>query len=261
MQQFDRLVEIVRRLRSEQGCPWDRQQTHESLQQYFVEEVYEALEAIETGDWKQLCAELGDVLLHVVMHAQLACEDGEFDISDVLGAINDKLVYRHPHVFGEASVSGAEEVLRRWEQLKRSKGEGARRQSVLDGVPKRLPALQRANRLQEKAARVGFDWEDSSGAWAKIIEELEELQEAVDSENQERISEEIGDVLIAVVNVARLLQVSAERALRAANDRFQGRFRAVEQRATAQGRSVEEMTLAEMDELWEQVKSSEGDAG
>jgi len=260
MEQFDRLVQIVARLRSDEGCPWDRQQTHQSLQQYFVEEVYEALEAIDAGDARQLCDELGDVLLHVVMHAQIASEDDEFDISDVLRGINDKLVYRHPHVFGDVSVAGAEEVLCRWERLKQAKDEGAGRQSVLDGVPQALPALQRARRLQEKAARMGFDWEDITGPRAKIFEELQELQDAVESENRERISQEIGDVLIAVVNLARLLGVSAEEVLRAANNRFEARFRALEQRAAEQGRSLEEMTLAEMDELWEQVKSSEADA-
>ena len=260
MEQFDRFIQIVAGLRSQDGCPWDRQQTHHSLKQYFVEEVYEVLEAIDAGDPERICGELGDVLLHVALHAQIAAEDEEFDIEDVLRRINEKLVYRHPHVFGDVSVSDADEVLCQWERLKRAEADAADRQSVLDGVPRTLPALQRAKRLQEKASRVGFDWEDIAGPWAKLLEEIAELQQAADSEQRGRIGDELGDVLIAVVNLARLLGISAEEALRMANNRFEARFRAIEQQAAQQGRDLADMTLAEMDELWEQAKAAEADA-
>ena len=261
MDEFDRLVQIVARLRSDEGCPWDRQQTHRTLKQYFVEEVYEAIEAIDDGESAQLCGELGDVLLQVALHAQIASETGEFDIHDVLDRINEKLVYRHPHVFGDVSVSSADEVLRRWEQLKQAERDEHPGQSVLDGVPRTLPALQRAKRLQEKAARMGFDWDDVSGPWAKVLEEIEELRETMDGEDRERMVEELGEVLVAVVNVGRQLGISGEEALRMANNRFEARFRAVEQLAAEKGMELAEMSLAQMDELWEQVKNSEADAG
>ena len=260
MEQFDRLIQIIARLRSEDGCPWDRQQTHHSLKQCFVEEVYEVLEAIDTGEPEGICEELGDVLLQVVLHAQIAAEDEQFDIEDVLRRINEKLTYRHPHVFGDVSVSDAEEVLCRWEQLKRAETGATDRQSVLDGIPKTLPALQRAKRLQERASRVGFDWEDISGPWAKLFEEIQELQQAADTQDRSSIVHELGDLLIAVVNVARRLGVSAEEALRTANNRFAARFRVVEEQAAKQGRELAQMTLAEMDELWEQAKAAEADA-
>ena len=256
MEEFDRLVEIMRRLRGPDGCPWDRQQTHQSLQRYFIEEVYEALEAIDDQDWHRLCCELGDVMLQVVFHAQLAAESGRFDIRDVLRCINEKLVRRHPHVFGNVSVDSADQVLVNWEHIKASE-EGAKRQSVLDGVPRGLPALQEAEKVQKRAAQVGFDWPDISGVWDKVREEMEELAQEARAGDAERVEAEMGDLLFAIVNLARFLGVDPEGALRRATRRFAERFREVEKAAKEAGRRLEDMTLEEMDELWEAVKGGE----
>ncbi len=260
MKEFDHLVEIVAKLRSPQGCPWDREQDHDSLKQYFVEEVYEALEAIDAQEDSKLCAELGDVLLQILLHAQIAAEQGTFDIQDVLQRISDKLVYRHPHVFGDIAVADSDEVLRNWEQLKRHEAEAAPRESVVDGIPESLPALQRSQKLQENAARVGFDWEDISGPWAKLHEEVQELEQAAKSGDRRAITHELGDLLIAVVNLARFLDVAAEDALRQGNARFERRFREVEQKAAARGEKLSDMTLGKLDELWEEVKATESNA-
>ena len=260
MKEFDELVQIMARLRGPGGCPWDRQQNHDTLKKYFVEEVYEALEAIDDRDWDKLCGELGDVLLQVVFHARLAEERGIFDIREVLRRINEKLRRRHPHVFGNVKVKDAEEVLDNWEHIKRREGENRQRSSVLDGVPKGLPALQRAQDIQRKAAKVGFDWPDASGPWAKIGEELEELRKAAQSDQEQAVADELGDLLFAIVNLARFLHVDAEDALRRAVRKFEQRFRAIEKQACEQGRSLEEMNLREMDELWEAVKGNRGQA-
>ena len=260
MEQFDRLVQIVAHLRGPEGCPWDREQTHSTLKQYFLEEVYEALEAIDAEAPSKLCAELGDVLLQVMLHAQIASEEGQFDIEDVLKRINEKLVYRHPHVFGQLSVSGSQEVRENWERLKRSEAETGPRESVLDGVPRSLPALQRSRQLQKRAAKLGFDWDDAAGPWAKVFEELEELQQAVEMASNQAITWAVGDLLIAVVNLARHLGVNAEDALRQASNRFEERFRAVEQSAAARGQRLADMSLKEMDELWEEAKAADPNA-
>jgi len=254
MEEFDELVAIMRRLRAEGGCPWDRQQTHETLKRYFVEEVYEALEAIDEEDWDKLCGELGDVMLQVVFHAQLADEEGLFDIREVLARINAKLRRRHPHVFGDVQVRDADEVLDNWEHIKRSEHEHQDRRSILDGVPKALPALRRAEELQRRAAKVGFEWPDLEGAWQKIPEELQELEEARASGDEQAVADELGDLLFAIVNVARFLRVDPEEALRAATARFEQRFRGIEDHARQAGRSLEEMTLEEMDKIWEAQK-------
>ena len=256
MEEFDRLVEIMRRLRGPGGCPWDRQQTHESLQRYFIEEVYEALEAIDDRDWERLRCELGDVMLQVVFHAQLAEEAGRFNIRDVLQCINEKLIRRHPHVFGNVKVDNADQVLVNWEHIKVTQ-EGERRESVLDGIPRGLPALQEAEKVQKRAARVGFDWPDVSGVWDKVQEEIDELKREADGGDAERIEAELGDLLFAIVNLARFLGVDPERALRRATRRFGERFREVERAARESGRKLEEMTLEEMDELWEAAKGGE----
>jgi len=255
MDEFDTLVGIMARLRGEGGCPWDRQQTPESLKSYLLEEAYEVLEAVDSADADRLCGELGDLMLIIVFYAQLATEAGQFDIKAVLRHINEKLRYRHPHVFGNAQVSGAEEVLVNWERLKRREPDAKGRGSVVDGVAKTLPALLRATETQKRAARVGFDWGEASGAREKISEELRELDEAVARHEGDGIAEELGDLLFAVVNYARLLNVSSEDALQQATNRFAQRFRAMEQEAAKRGRALDEMTLAEMDELWEQVKA------
>lgn len=258
MDEFDRLVEIMARLRGPDGCPWDAQQTHESLRPYLLEEAYEVLETIDEGDLRRLAGELGDLLLQVVFHAQLAADAGLFDIQDVCRKISDKLQYRHPHVFGEVTVSGADEVLTNWERLKRAEDEHQERESALDGVPAHLPALQQADELQKKAAKVGFDWQDYLGPLAKIEEELKEAQAA---ENPAEAAHEIGDLLFAVCNYARFLKIDPESALRQANRRFSRRFRSVEAQAKAQGRKLAQMTLPEMDVLWEHAKAEErGDA-
>lgn len=249
---FDELVRVMARLRAPDGCPWDREQTHRSLRPYLLEEAYEALEAIDAEDWARLCDELGDVLLQVVFHAQLAAERGDFDIADVVTGIVTKLKRRHPHVFGDTKVSDSDEVLDRWEKLKRQEVGYQERSSALDGIPAALPALQRAHKLQKRAARAGFDWEDVSGPRAKIDEELREVDEATD----EQIEDEIGDLLFAIVNYARFRGVEPEGALRRANERFARRFRAIEQAAGSPQR-LREMNLEQMDELWEQAKAKE----
>ena len=254
MNEFDRLVKVVATLRSPEGCPWDREQDHASLRHYLLEEVYEVLEAADTGTDENLCGELGDVLLMIVMYAQIAGEQDGFSISDVIARITDKLIHRHPHVFGDAEVADSDEVVANWEQLKQHEADTGPRQSVLDGIPKSLPALQQAQELQKKAARVGFDWESIEGPWRKLFEEIEELQEAADSGVDEAVAHELGDLLIAAVNLARFLDVYAEDALRVGNRRFKQRFRQVEQQAAAQGRKLSEMSLEELDELWEQAK-------
>jgi len=258
MREFDRLVEIMAKLRAPGGCPWDAQQTHESLRPYLLEEAYEVLEAVDDADLGRLCGELGDLLLQVVFHAQLASERGDFDIADVCRKISDKLEYRHPHVFGTVEVSGADEVLTNWERLKRQEEEHQERESALDGVPRDLPALQQADKLQKRAAKVGFDWQTIQGPLHKIEEELREVQAAEDPTES---AHEIGDLLFAVCNVARFLKVDPEGALRQANRRFDTRFRSVERQAAAQGRKLADMTLEEMDVLWEQAKAEERGEG
>ena len=260
MKEFDRLVQIVAQLRGPEGCPWDREQDHASLKQYFLEEVYEVLEAIDGGEHSKLCAELGDVLLQILLHARIAAEAGRFDIRDVLRRISEKLIYRHPRVFGDVEVADSGEVVRNWEQLKQHEVETKQRESLLDGIPRSLPALQRAQALHKEVAKVGFDWDDVSGPWAKLREELEELEQVMDANDEEAAARELGDVLIAVANLARFLGVWAEDALRQGNDRFEERFRQVERRAAAAGRELSEMTLAEMDRLWEEVKADEHNA-
>jgi tetrapyrrole methylase family protein/MazG family protein len=254
MRQFDRLVEIMAGLRAPGGCPWDAQQTHESLRPYLLEEAYEVLEAIDDADLARLSGELGDLLLQVVFHAQLAAERGDFDMADVCRKICDKLEHRHPHVFGDVIVTGPEDVVVNWDRLKRQEEEHQERESALDGVPRELPALQQADKLQKRAAKVGFDWQDHLGPLHKIEEELAEVQGA---EDPAQAAHEIGDLLFAVCNYARFLKVEPESALREASRRFSTRFRSVEKQAEALGRKLADMTLAEMDVLWERAKAEE----
>jgi tetrapyrrole methylase family protein/MazG family protein len=256
MREFCELVETMRRLRGPGGCPWDQEQSHETLKPYLLEESYEALEAVDSGDPAKLCAELGDVLLQVVFHAQIAEENDRFDIAAVCKRINDKLIYRHPHVFSDVQVSGSDQVVDNWEQLKRREKEAATRDSALDGIPVALPALMHATDVQKKAARVGFDWADIDGPLEKIDEELGELQQARAGGDREQVIHELGDLLFAVVNVARFLKIDAEDALRMACRRFDARFRQMEEQAAARGTSLREMTLEQMDGLWEDAKES-----
>ncbi len=256
---FERLHEIVRILRSPNGCPWDRAQTHQTIRKNFIEETYEAVEAIDNGDVDGMREELGDVLLQVMLHSQMEEEAGTFDIYDVLGELNDKLVFRHPHVFGGADAASAEEALANWEarkaEEKRRKGD-ASRSSVLDGIPKDLPALPRAYKLQKKAARVGFDWPDLAGVFDKIAEELDELKAAA-QDTPDRRREELGDLLFAVANAARFLDVDPEEALAQANRKFVERFRHIEERLAASGKTFDQTNLAEMEAWWTEAKALE----
>ena len=254
---FEELKGIMARLRSSNGCPWDREQDHATLKPYLLEEAYEVLDAIDAGDDGELCGELGDVLLQVVFHAQIASETGRFTVDDVCRAIVDKLVRRHPHVFADVAVADSGDVLRNWEQIKREErgGDEGPAPSALDGVPRPLPALLRAQRVQEKAARVGFDWDQVDGALAKVTEEINELRrECDDGGTPQRITEEFGDLLFALVNVARFMQVAPEDALRGAVDKFDRRFRRVERDFAARGTSLCEATLEEMDTVWNEIK-------
>jgi tetrapyrrole methylase family protein/MazG family protein len=246
---------MMAHLRSPKGCPWDREQTHDTLRPYLLEECYEVLDAIAEGSQEKLCVELGDLLLQVLFHAQLAAEEGSFRIDDVLRALRDKLRGRHVHVWGDAELSTPDEVLKSWEAIKRRE-RGNADDSVLADIPVAQPALMRAQAITRKAARVGFDWPNLTGPMNKVVEETEELRELIAQPHAvpERLAEELGDLLIAVVNVARHLQTDAEQALTLAVERWVQRFQYVERQARASGRQPEQMTLAELDQLWEEAK-------
>ncbi len=248
--QFMALVEIVRLLRQE--CPWDRQQTHSSISHLLIEESYETLDAIERGDDAEFKKELGDVLLHVIMHSVIAQERGAFTLADVIEYVAAKLVRRHPHVFGDVTATEPEQVMQNWEQLKLQEG----RDSILDGVPRHLPALLRAQRMQEKVAHVGFDWKSSQDVWEKVSEEIAELRHAA-ATGSLALAEEFGDLLFALVNAARHAGLVAETALQQANDKFQRRFRYIEQQARQQGVPLGTCTIEQMDAWWNQAKQHE----
>ena len=260
----ERLEQIMRTLRAEGGCPWDRAQDIRTLRPYLVEETYEVLDEMdrvgEGGPWRALCEELGDLLFQIVFHAQLARELGEFGLADVATTISDKIVSRHPHVFEGKTVGGAEEVLQNWARLKAEerRRKHGREGSVLDGVPSAAPALLRAERLTEKASRIGFDWPGLAGVRSKLSEELDELDAALASKDARAIEHELGDVLFSLANLARFTATPAEDALRAANARFTRRFHAVEEGLRAQGVPFGTATLAQMDTLWEEAKAAEG---
>jgi tetrapyrrole methylase family protein/MazG family protein len=248
---FEGLQDTVARLRAPGGCPWDREQTHETLRSSLLEEAYEVAAAIDSGDVAALQEELGDLLLQVLIHAQIATEEGEFQAASVVSGIDSKLKHRHPHVFGDLKVSGSEEVLRNWERSKREeKGERA---SVLDGVPVALPALQQADAYSRRAARVGFDWSDPAGVAEKVQEELKELERAQTAEEREQ---ELGDLLFAIVNWGRWLNVDAESALREANARFAGRFRRLERKCREGGREPTQLSIEELEALWQEAKAA-----
>ena len=248
------LEEIVRLLRAPGGCPWDAEQTHQSIRRNMLEEAYEAVEAIDQDDPEHLKEELGDVLLQVVFHALMEQEAGRFDLDAVADGICKKLIFRHPHVFGEVSVSGTGEVLSNWEELKRKEKGQATNTDALEAVARSLPALWRAEKVQKKAKKAGFDWPDVSGALDKLSEELEELKTAVAEGTN--VEEELGDLLFSAVNVSRFVKVDTEEALNGATDKFIGRFRKVEEEAARQGRALEGMSLAELDKLWEHAKET-----
>lgn len=266
---FERLVSIMAKLRSPEGCPWDRAQTHSSLRRYLIEETYEAIDAIDSGDMSSLCEELGDILLQIVFHAQIAAETGAFTIDDVVTSLADKLVRRHPHVFGDEKAVNVEEVADVWQAVKaaenESKAVSERHASLLDGIPRHLPALMYAEALGERAARVGFDWDNVEEVWQKTLEEQAELAEAINQREQNgdahkaqtRIEEEWGDLVFSLVNLARHLRLDPEAALRQAAAKFADRFRAIERMAQSQGSSLEELSLDAMNELWEQAKQNQ----
>lgn len=248
------LVDVMARLRSPGGCVWDREQNHSSLRRYIVEEVYEVLEAIDLKAGDKLCEELGDLLLQIVFHARVAEECGEFTMQDVVDEVTQKLIRRHPHVFGDITVRDAAEVVVNWEQIKKREKGNADRKSVLDGIPKGLPALMRAYKLQNKAAKVGFDWDTIEPVWGKIREELGELKAAARDGDKAAIEGELGDVLFAVANLARFLGLEPEVALNVTNNKFLSRFTHIEDQVHLQGLSWDKLSLKELDILWEQAK-------
>lgn len=255
---FDRLLEIMRRLRAPGGCPWDAEQTHESLKRYLLEECYEVIEAIDTGSSDGLKEELGDLMLQPVFHAAIAEEAGQFTMDDVLAAICDKLVRRHPHVFGDQTIDSSAAQVENWERIKKAE-KGVERKSAIAGVPPELPALLKAQKVTEKAARVGFDWEHVDQVFAKVLEELHEFEETMLERDQERMEAELGDLLFAIVNLGRFLSLDPEEALRKTIARFSRRFSHVEESLHARGTTMQESTLAEMDLLWEEAKALEGE--
>jgi len=265
-QLFEALVALQARLRAPNGCPWDREQTHESLRTYLVEETYEVLDALESGDWYEFAGELGDLLLQVVFHAELAAEAGKFDIADVIERIHTKMVSRHPHVFGKVKARTSAEVLKNWEQLKaeerraakkasgKSASQAAGAASVLDGVPRSLPALLEAHQLTRRAANVGFDWKNVQGLFEKLKEESRELRGALRSKDRSRHEEEVGDLLFVGVNLARFLGLDAEIALKRANRKFSERFREMERLAAADGKHLSALSAEELESLWNEAK-------
>src|SRR5258707_3201579 len=253
---FDELVQLMHTLRGPNGCPWDRKQTLASLKPFVIEESYEVVDAIDRDDRAALAEELGDFLLQAVFIAELTSEEGSFDIYDAVTAIHDKLVRRHPHVFGDVEANDAEEVLVNWEKLKNEERK-AENKSVLAGVPQSLPALLRASRLTEKAARVGFDWRRTEDVFDKLDEEIAELHEAIASGDASHVEEEVGDLLFTIANIARKLNLNAEEALPSTNRKFARRFESMESRVRETGRNVDQLTLEEMDALWDEAKAAE----
>jgi MazG family protein len=247
-QAFERLVQIMDELREK--CPWDRKQTIQSLRQMTLEEVYELTDAITGNDWKAIKEELGDLLLHIVFYSKIASEQNQFTIEEVLNGISQKLIDRHPHIYSDVEVNNDEDVKRNWEKLKLKEG----KKSVLAGVPKTLPALVKAMRLQEKAKQVGFEWENKDQVWEKVKEEEAELQQAIQEKDQSKIEEEFGDLVFSLVNFARFLNIDAENALEITNKKFINRFTQMEEKAMASGKNLNEMTLQEMDSIWNQIK-------
>lgn len=249
------LLEIMRYLRTPGGCPWDAEQTHESIRKNLIEETYEVVEAIDKKDSDMLLEELGDLLMQVVFHAQMEEEKGVFNFDDVADGVCKKLIERHPHVFGEVEVSGVDDVLDNWDAIKRRKKGQKKGSEPMLSVPRELPALMRAAKIQQKASAVGFDWPDVSGAYDKIIEETQELRKAVESGVQDDVIEELGDLLFSVVNVSRFLKCDAEEALTAASDKFINRFIRVEQLAKENGVDMEKASLEKLDKLWDIAKT------
>jgi tetrapyrrole methylase family protein/MazG family protein len=268
---FEKLVAVQARLRAPNGCPWDREQTHQTLRTYLIEEAYEVLEALESGNDAKFAEEMGDLLLQIVFHSQIAREEGRFTVAEVIREIHDKMIRRHPHVFGKTRAKDSPEVLRNWEQIKAeerrasaNRGESkttesaAREASLLDGVSHALPATLEGFQLTRKASRIGFDWEDAGGVFDKLLEETEELKKASKEQNQLKTEEELGDLLFAAVNLSRFLKIDPEIALKKANRKFSRRFREMERLARKGGREFKDLPRGEMEALWDTAKQAEG---
>ena len=255
-EKFQRLVELMARLRAPGGCPWDRAQNFDTIKPYLLEETYEVIDAIDARDWRSLAEELGDLMLQSVFFAQMGSEEGRFSIEDALDAIAEKLIRRHPHVFASGDAKTPDQVKERWDEIKREekREQGQAGAGLLDGVPRVLPALMEAQQLTSKAASVGFDWENPDQVLVKLEEELNELSEARKQGPREEIEKEVGDLLFVLVNLARLLKVDAEQALRGTNAKFRGRFGYLERKLAGQGKPLDRATLSEMDHLWEEAK-------
>lgn len=255
---IERLLSVMQRLRAPDGCPWDREQTHESLKSDLIEEAYEVIDAIESGNVSHLEEELGDLLLQVVFHSQIASEHGHFEFDTVANRISDKLVRRHPHVFGEVEVADSSEVLQNWDSIKKAeKGEGDKPSSIVSGIPKHLPALQKAHQIQKRAARAGFDWEHIDDVFGKLHEEIEEVKDAIGRNHEADIRDELGDLLFSVVNVSRFLGHNPEELLNRNIKKFVHRFQKVEAQVHNSGREFKEFTLDELDVFWDQAKREE----
>lgn len=254
---FVRLLDIMDILRGENGCPWDKEQDHKSLLPYLIEETYEVVETIEEENPKKTAEELGDLLLQIVFHSRLGKEDGEYSIGDVLDSINKKMIRRHPHIFGDVKVNSSKDVLKNWEEIKMKEKSVTPRKSLLDGIPGKLPALLQAKRLQERASQVGFDWEDIYGVIDKFEEEAEELRDAIKSGDRDKMTDELGDLLFALVNVGRWLGINPEEALRRTGKKFIRRFQRIEKTAKENGKKLQDMGLYEMEEIWQNSKKDE----
>ncbi len=251
-EKFEELIDVVAKLRDPDGCVWDREQTHESVTHGFVEELYEFIEAVEDKDIKTMKEELGDLCLHVVFQIQIAKEEGEFEMAEVLDGIIKKLIRRHPHIFSDVKVKNSKEVIQNWEEIK--KREKKDRKSVVDGIPRHLPALSKAHKLQKKVRKVGFDWENIDDVLQKVEEELQELRDAIKEKDKEHITEELGDLLFSVVNVSRFVDVQPEQALHGTVKKFMNRFRDIESILENENRTVQDASFQELDSLWDEVK-------
>ena len=253
LKEFERLLNIMSELRVK--CPWDKEQTFESLRSHSIEEVYELTDAIIRNDMQDIKKELGDMLLHIVFYAQMGSETNDFDIYDVCKSLNEKLIYRHPHVFGEVEANNATTVEQNWEQLKLKEKDGNK--TVLSGVPATLPAMIKAHRIQDKARSVGFDWEERDQVWGKVQEEIDELKTEIGAMDKDKMEAEFGDLLFSLINAGRLYGIDPENALERTNRKFISRFNFLESKTIAQGRDLKKMTLAEMDEIWDEAKAIE----
>lgn len=256
MTDLKKLIDIMSALRGDKGCPWDKEQTRDSLKPFLLEETYEVLEALDEGDSEKIKEELGDLLFQIVFHCQLAKERNEFDINDVIEKISRKMLNRHPHVFGKTKFKSKEHFRKYWDEEK--KREGKKRESILEGVPKALPSLLRAHKLQKKAARVGFDWEKTEDVFEKMNEELKEFRRALKSKKQLEIEDELGDIFFMLVNISRFVGVNPEDALRKTISKFISRFRYIEMKAADKKRNLSDMTLEQIDALWDEAKEREG---